>query len=138
MPIGMALTWLSLLSIAAQRTHSSEPRPWLDPRAPPDVRAVMLLEWMTLAEKVAQTLHPWVGPRNVSAIQHEYPLGLWAWYLGMLALDDGGAAVSSVSVLAVYNRLQQWTVEGTRLGIPISFVSETLHNGCSGGTSSGP
>ena len=61
MPIGMVLTWLSLLSllsIAAQRVDSSE-RPWLDPRAPPDVRAAMLLGRMTQAEKVAQTLHLW-------------------------------------------------------------------------------
>jgi len=41
---------------------------------------------------------------------------------------------SPADMVAARNAMQKSFVENTRLGIPVTFVSETLHSGCPGGT----
>ena len=48
-----------------------------------------------------------------------------AWYMTSTALPSNDAA----ALVKARNEIQRGFVEGTRLGIPVSFVIETLHSG---------
>ena len=48
-----------------------------------------------------------------------------AWYMTSTALPSNDAA----ALVKARNEIQRGFVEGTRLGIPVSFIIETLHSG---------
>jgi beta-glucosidase len=101
-----------------------------DPSKPIPARANDLLARMTLAEKVAQLVQPLqfkelLSPADV--IAQFNATGLGAWYLTRTKLTPptGGAA----AMVQARNEIQRGFVEGTRLGIPVSMITETLHSG---------
>lgn len=51
--------------------------------------------------------------------------------VGRPAAPPGDIATKTV---AARNQVQRYMVEGTRLGIPVSFIMETLHSGANDGT----
>lgn len=90
------------------------------PGAPIPARVADLVGRMTIEEKVAQLILPFGAhyPQdyhafNVTGLGATYPL-------------SGGVTSR--------NDWQRWQTENTRLGIPTSFIAETLHSGASGGT----
>ena len=115
--------------VMAATTATAIP-PYKDPSLPVATRARDLLARMTLDEKVGQTLHPWLTatPAEYYAKYNKTTLG--AAYLSMCC----AANVSAAAVIAQRNAMQKLFVEGTRLGIPATFVMETLHSGAWGGT----
>ena len=127
------LSTLLLIAVTTSQTPI-----YKDPTASVDDRANDLLSKMTLEEKVAQMLNP-VGESddpnggfhvNVSSIISRYGLsGLGTIYTGV-----GGCNSSFPTRISCQNYLQSTIISTSRLGIPISFIGETLVAGTSGGT----
>ena len=111
-------------------------------------RAHDLLGRMTLKEKVAQLLQPWETKSPTEVFAQFNESGLGAWYLTMTTLPphDGAAPAGSAApnanaappthptaggaaTVAARNQMQHLFVEKTRLGIPVTFIMETLHSG---------
>ena len=101
-------------------------------------RAHDLLSRMTLEEKTAQLLQPWEtkAPDEVFAQFNE--TGLGAWYLTMTTLPPHTAQQTAAptpptsagaATVKARNQMQHLFVEKTRLGIPVTFIMETLHSG---------
>ena len=110
-----------------------------------------LLERMTVPEKVAQLLQPWETAGPVTIFEQYNTTGLGAWYLSMTTLPPhvGGAPPPSklcgapqpqspspspptdiaLALVKTRNAIQRLFVEKTRLGIPVTFIMETLHSG---------
>ena len=93
-----------------------------DPTAPIPERVSDLLARMTTEEKVAQLLELWGGAGIFTKLLRVYNrTGVGA------VMIDGGApnstcANSPACRIRVQNELQRRMVEGTRLGIPITFT----------------
>ena len=90
------------------------------PDAPIPARVADLLSRMTLQEKLNQMALPFGADYPADYIQYN-TTGLGATY----PLSGGVDA---------RNQWQRWQVENSRLGIPTSFIAETLHSGASHGT----
>lgn len=111
---------------------------YLDSSASVDERTASLLSLMTLEEKVAQMLNP-VGNSdnpnggfsvNVSSILERYgATGLGTVYTGV-----GGCNATYPTRVSCQNYLQSTIMATSRLGIPISFIGETLVAGTGKGT----
>eukprot|EP01060_Flectonema_neradi_P000152 TRINITY_DN1010_c0_g1_i1.p1 TRINITY_DN1010_c0_g1~~TRINITY_DN1010_c0_g1_i1.p1 ORF type:complete len:823 (+),score=148.97 TRINITY_DN1010_c0_g1_i1:44-2470(+) len=91
-------------------------KPWMDPSKSVDSRTQLLLNEMTLDEKAAQ-----LGYSSCSHPASSFPNGV------------GGCHVASYNPNKT-NSFQQYLVNNTRLGIPVSFFSETTHSGGVQGT----
>jgi beta-glucosidase len=98
----------------------------MDPSKTVDERTAALLAQMTLEEKQAQTIH---------LTGYDRPGGK------QLKKDFGATGIGAVpggfgteSAMAVQNELQMWFVNNSRLHIPITFHSETLHSSIGKGT----
>lgn len=78
-------------------------------------------------------IHPWdAGGNNTAKLIAQYgSTGLGAAYI-MWAQD--GTCGDPACVAKQIGQLQQYFLENTRLGIPISIVVETLHGGAATGT----
>jgi beta-glucosidase-like glycosyl hydrolase len=104
--------------------------------APIDARVQDLLGRMTLQEKVAQTLNP-VGSQDGPghfAVNASYVLENWGLTgLGTLYTGIGGCA-PGLTGCECQNYLQAAIINSSRLGIPVSFIGETLVSGCAGAT----
>eukprot|EP00756_Hemistasia_phaeocysticola_P049593 Hpha_TRINITY_DN24108_c0_g1::TRINITY_DN24108_c0_g1_i1::g.9838::m.9838/K05349/bglX; beta-glucosidase len=89
------------------------------PGAPIPERVSSLLALMTMEEKVAQLVLPFGAKYPADYVEYN-KTGLGATY--------------PLPSVEARNEWQRWQVEGTRLGIPTSFISETLHSGAAHGT----
>ena len=90
------------------------------PGAPIEDRVADLLKRMNQDEKIAQMALPF-GANYPDDFRQYNVTGLGATY----PLSGG---------VTIRNQWQRWQVENTRLGIPTSFIGETLHSGTNGGT----
>jgi beta-glucosidase len=127
---------LILAVLAAPASASSASLPlYRDPTASVNERTADLLSRMTLAEKVAQLQNPvgnQDGPGN---------FGVNATYLlknfgstGVGTVYGGVACDGGLYGWKCQNDLQARMINSSRLGIPISFISETLVAGAGGAT----
>lgn len=94
---------------------------------PVNDRVADLLSRMTLQEKVNQLLHPWPDAMNATQLIAAYgSTGVGALY---------GYAVSfpGMTTGESLNYIQSYFLNNTRLGIPITMVSETLHSSVENG-----
>ena len=96
---------------------------WLDASLPVDARVAALLAELTQAEKVAQTVHL-TGGAFADVVRAYGATGL-----GAFPSYSGG-----VGGLAARNALQAAIMNASRLQLPVSFHSETLHGACGGCT----
>ena len=107
-----------------------------DAAASVDARTADLLAKMTLEEKVAQMLNP-VGssddPHGGFVVNAEQVL-LRYNQTGLGTLYTGVSCANISDRLACQNYLQAAIMSSSRLGIPISFIGETLVSGTAGGT----
>ena len=132
LPLLLGLLWAPLMCSAGQ-----QPRPALykDAAAPIPHRVEDLLARMTTEEKVAQLLELWGGEDVFTKLLKSYNRS------GVGAVMIGGGAPNSTCQnspscrIHVQNDLQRRMVEGTRLGIPITFTQETMTSGSHNGTS---
>eukprot|EP00040_Diaphanoeca_grandis_P038707 m.257128 g.257128 ORF g.257128 m.257128 type:complete len:798 (-) comp35003_c0_seq1:1727-4120(-) len=96
-----------------------------------------LLKRMTVPEKVAQLLQPWETASPEKVFSQYNATGLGAWYLSMTTLPPHAIAlnqsaspvVDAAATVKARNQMQRDFVEKTRLGIPVTFIMETLHSG---------
>jgi beta-glucosidase len=120
-------------------SSSAEEQPHLplykDAAAPIPERVQDLLARMTTEEKVAQLLELWGGEDVFTKLLKSYNR------TGVGAVMIGGGAPNSTCQnspscrVRVQNELQRQMIEGTRLGIPITFTQETMTSGSHNGTS---
>ena len=120
------LTAVSCLAVVSSAGMGPPPL-YKTPGAPIDDRVDDLLKRMTIAEKANQLVIPF-GAKfpadyvkagyNTSGLGGTYPL----------------KALPGESAWETRNNWQRNAVENTRLGIPTSFIDETLHSGGNGGT----
>lgn len=96
--------------------------PWLDASQPVDARVAALLSAMTNEEKAAQAIHM-TDCSNVTLILSLYG----STGLGACPLYGGDAGS-----LAQRNALQRALMAGSRLHLPATFHTESLHGGCGG------
>jgi hypothetical protein len=153
----MALALLVLLAQLPPLLHAAEgqPRPaaaagaagavsaglhryphlYKDPAQPIAARVDDLLAKMTTEEKVAQLLELWGGAGVFEKLLYVYNR------TSVGAVMIGGGAPNAtcrndpVCRIAVQNELQRKLVEGSRLGIPVTFTQETMTSGSHNGTS---
>ena len=90
---------------------------------------------MTLEEKAGQLLHTSIG------IDHTAPAvqaAIKAGGMGAMTIEantpENGTTCSAACRIGRLRELQLAFLNGTRLGIPLSFVVETSHCGAAGGT----
>jgi beta-glucosidase len=127
---------LAALALALASAAPPSPLPlYRDPSATVNARTADLLSRMTLKEKVAQLQNP-VGAQdgpgnfgvNASWLLSTFgETGVGTAY-GGVACDDGKRGWQC------QNELQAAMIARSRLGIPISFISETLVAGAAGAT----
>jgi beta-glucosidase len=79
---------------------------------------------MTLKEKVAQLFHEWKQDPEQGDVTGQY----------LEKFGETGFGSAYVFWAGDRNRLQREILERSRLGIPVSFVTEALHGGGNGGT----
>jgi beta-glucosidase len=99
----------------------------------PECRAGDLLGRMTIHEKVAQMLCVW-GQKKTHLSDEQGKLDLdsfrcqWKDGIGQIGrLSDTDAGQNAQEMAALANKIQQFFVEETRLGIPVIFHEECLH-----------
>lgn len=113
---------LSVFALLAAFDAVSSAAVWRDAAAPIDARVASLLAEMSIAEKSAQTVHL-TSCDNVTAVLAAYG----TTSLGACPLYAGGAGA-----LAARNALQTALMSSSRLAIPLSFHTESLHGACGG------
>ena len=133
-----ALAW------AADERLTEVPPPdalYRQPSQPIAARARDLLGRMTLKEKTAQLLQPWETKAPAEVFAQFNESGLGAWYLTMTTLPPHGGEQAAAAppptpptnggaaTVKARNEMQRLFVEKTRLGIPVTFIMETLHSG---------
>jgi beta-glucosidase len=120
-------------------------RPYLDPQVPISMRVADLLGRMTLEEKVAQIIALWGSKSEImdglafspNMAARAYPDGFGQLTRvsdkrGVPGIGDasGGSADrwrTPAQTVEFLNAVQQWSIDNTRLGIPILFHEESLH-----------
>ena len=132
--------------LAGVTRHSASTVPYKNKSLSVMERTQDLLDRMTVEEKVGQLLNPYCmgvptccqcQPNQVYDQYKNTTLG--AWFMANLLptnlLEDGSTPpkmTSPTQLVHARNVLQKQFVEHTRLGIPTSFVMETLHSGAPG------
>jgi len=117
-------------------TPESQP-PYRDPRLPIEQRAADLVSRMTLEEKIAQmSVLGWVG----EAITGDYDLDRLKgpFKQGVGAVSRLGLHSTPRDTALVYNQIQRFLIEQTRLGIPAFAIDEVLHGLMAQGSTSFP
>eukprot|EP01064_Diplonema_japonicum_P020560 TRINITY_DN3014_c9_g1_i1.p1 TRINITY_DN3014_c9_g1~~TRINITY_DN3014_c9_g1_i1.p1 ORF type:complete len:825 (+),score=158.14 TRINITY_DN3014_c9_g1_i1:60-2477(+) len=123
----MSALWVVMAgSFAAMGT-----RAWMDGTQPIETRVEALLGEMSLQEKVDQLLHVWVTVNDGVIKQNYGKTGLGAAYLQQIS-SNSSCNVDPLCRLRARNSLQQYLVNNSRLGIPMMFVTETLHTNFEG------
>ena len=122
-------------SVAAGAPSLSDGRPPADAlyrRAdvPVNARVADLLGRMTLAEKVAQLLQPWPTDYSCARLLAEFGrTGVGAVYA--YSITNCSLGLAHIDAL---NYLQGKFVNESRLGIPVTTITESLHGSVEGGT----
>jgi beta-glucosidase len=98
--------------------------------APVNARVSDLISRMTLEEKVAQLLNPWPTSFNCRDILRDYGNTSVGAVYAYSIVD----CVDGLNNSASLNFLQEALTTGSRLGIPVATISETLHSSLEGGT----
>ena len=108
--------------------HQSNPLPYRDPSVPVDERISDLLDRMTLPEKVRQ-LDVYSGEEFMTHTPSTLDRSDVDVEKLAAAAGDGGLGCVQIrnADAAVNNRVQNYMVEHTRLGIPALFSEEALH-----------
>ncbi len=111
-------------------------REWADPSRPLGERVRLLMDAMTLEEKLAQLVGVWVGVtekgEEVAPFQHELAEELPPWGeltkagLGQLTRVFGTSPVEPLTGARVLAQTQRDLVDGSRLGIPAVAHEECL------------
>lgn len=118
----------AIAALAAASATAGAPPLYLDADAPVETRVANLVARMTLEEKVAQLLEPFPGELNSTALLDVYgATGIGAVYA--TGLNDGLLAADWYEAIFAF---QSQLVARSRLGVPATIVSETLHS--SGGS----
>jgi len=115
-----SFAWLlvAACTVAVDATAAVDRSVYMDASQPVEARVAALLSQMTNAEREAQTIHLTGG--LMPAVKAKWSkLGLGAYP----SLGHGTAAG-----LSRQNELQAFFLNNSRLGIPITFHSETLHS----------
>jgi beta-glucosidase-like glycosyl hydrolase len=86
-----------------------------------------LLQKMSLEEKVAQTLHVWTVFHDKDIIKTYGKTGVGAAYIQTLSANHSCNLDLNCRTSA-RNKVQQAVMQQSAHGIPVSFVTETLHN----------
>jgi beta-glucosidase-like glycosyl hydrolase len=123
----LALAIGLLLRDASPTTAAETHRPWMDPGKTVDERVTLLLQQMSVEEKVNQLLHVWGTMKDDDVLAKYGNTSVGAMYIAKHSANLTCDVVPSCR-LAARNSLQRAVITRSRLGIPISFVSETLHS----------
>jgi beta-glucosidase-like glycosyl hydrolase len=110
-------------------------RPWMDAAKPIPERVKLLMATMTLEEKAAQLLHTSIGlnASNPGVLARIKGGGMGAMTIEANSPANGSTCGAECRIGRL-RELQLAFINGTRLGIPLSFVIETSHCGAAGGT----
>jgi beta-glucosidase len=111
---------LSLLLVAASALGQQQP--WLDPTKSVDERVSLLLAVMTNEEKQAQTIH------TTGCTIDECVAAFGATGIGAVPQEGNDGP----SIVARRNQYQAALMNNSRLHIPVSFHTETLHGASAG------
>jgi beta-glucosidase len=131
----MRLKTLLLLVNLSGGMLLAQQAPYKNKNLSPEARAKDLLARMTLDEKIAQTQCLWIQKSNVitNGELDEAKAGNAVQYgLGELARlnEDAGpnsAGYHPKKAATLYNQVQKYFIEKTRLGIPVMVHEESLH-----------
>lgn len=131
----MGLAFLSAALVAsnaglaprAAPSAAAADRPWMDAAKTPDERVELLLPRLSLEEKVNQLVHVWGSVKDADVVARYGNTSVGAMYVAKLDLNASCNVVPACR-LAKRNELQRTLIEQSEHGIPISFVSETLHS----------
>jgi hypothetical protein len=124
--LSLALLCCGLLCLPRQAA-AAPGHPWMDAGKTVEERVALLLPQMTVAEKVNQLLHVWGTVKDNDILSKYGNTSVGAMYLAKHNANMSCDIIPGCR-LAARNALQRSLVENSRLGIPISFVSETLHS----------
>jgi len=97
---------------------------------PIPARVAALLSQMTVEEKIAMTFAVHYGAAQAASAA-QLKTGI-----GAIKLSSAGFSCGTnwTDCVAQRNAFQRRFIEGSRLGIPVSFINEGLHGGATGGT----
>ncbi len=109
---------------------------YMDSTLPVAQRVEALLELMTLEEKAAQLdMLSGTEYNTVKSAEHRCSVPENSDYFWERLKEDFcdtgiGYIHDNYTVPAVFNKLQKFMIENTRLGIPVIFTGEALHGIC--------
>jgi beta-glucosidase len=120
----------AVAAVAGLVAASPNPPPaYLQADLPIDERVADLLSRMTLQEKVNQLIIPWPGDFTAESLVQEYGgTGVGAVYEFSVNFKN------ETDHFASMNMFQGYLLNYSRLGIPVTWISETLHSSRQGGT----
>ncbi|MES2277868.1 MAG: glycoside hydrolase family 3 N-terminal domain-containing protein [Bacteroidota bacterium] len=119
---------ITLLAIIVLAFRNNKPvYPYKDTKLPVDQRVADLLSRMTLREKILQLDMFW-GKEITDMAGHEATVYNEAKITKMLGTTGAGSVHDFYPLTAdIANKVQQYAMEKTRLGIPVLFIEEGLH-----------
>ena len=100
---------------------------WKDSSSPIPERVRALVDEMTIEEKINQLLHLWIPVKDVDVLKNYGKTGVGAMYIQKLSSNSTCNVIPECR-LSARNNLQQKLMKESRLGIPISFITESLHS----------
>jgi beta-glucosidase len=112
--------------------------PYQNPALPADQRVADLVSRMTVEEKIRQLDMYW-GKEVAEMSGHEAS----AYSADKVAAEIGTHGIGSIHDFYplsadITNQIQRYTLEKTRLGIPVLFIEEALHGYCGTGSTEFP
>ena len=110
---------------AAAVSSQQKPLVWLDPTQPVEARLDALLPTLTTEQLAAQTLHLWFTQTMPDLMAKYNKTGVGASYI-IEPTANGTCNADPACNLAARNAANQQLMAG--VGIPVTFVSETLHS----------
>ncbi len=117
---------LATLAASAGRCWAvAPPALWLDPTQPVEARLDALLPTLTTEQLAAQTLHLWFTQTMPDLMAKYNQTGVGASYI-LKPTENGTCNADPACNLAARNSANQELMAG--VGIPVTFVSETLHS----------
>lgn len=126
---------LAVVAIPMMTLHAQQPA-YKNKTLSPEARAKDLLGRMTLDEKVMQTQCLWIQKSRILDAQYDFDESKAADALkngmGELARLNENEGANSLgrspkAAATLYNKIQRYFVEKTRLGIPVMVHEESLH-----------
>jgi beta-glucosidase-like glycosyl hydrolase len=122
---------ISVIAIASALIANADvdlvARPWMDAAKTPDERVALILPELSIEEKVNQLLHVWATVRDSDVIKQYGNTSVGAMYVRHLSANMSCNALPHCRLKA-RNTLQKTLIEGSVHGIPMSFVTESLHS----------